>query len=51
MLLIFRKRLAVLGINQLGTFIFSKNNLSTMLKILGFMTTSQCSKTSLKGKN
>ncbi|CAH1393940.1 unnamed protein product [Nezara viridula] len=33
MLLIFRKSLAVLGIHQLGTFIFSKNNHSTMLKI------------------
>ncbi|CAH1393939.1 unnamed protein product [Nezara viridula] len=51
MLLIFRKSLAVLGINQLGTFIFSKNYLSTMLNILGFMRTSQGSKTSIKRKN
>ncbi|CAH1394114.1 unnamed protein product [Nezara viridula] len=51
MLLRFGKSLAVLGINQLGTFIFSKNNPSTMLNILGFMTTSQCSKTSIKGEN
>ncbi|CAH1393685.1 unnamed protein product [Nezara viridula] len=48
MLLIFGKSLAVLGINQLGTFMFSKNHLSTMFRILGFKTTSQFSKTSTK---